>query len=94
MAFGITEAIGVGLSLVKASMNKKQSRSDPQMKIIQAEKTGRIPTSDPQYSTVQDASAKSETFSRIYRKAEAVMKPISIAKGIGEGTTKGLRNIG
>tara|TARA_R100001163_G_C5066058_1_gene204280 strand:+ start:1269 stop:1553 length:285 start_codon:yes stop_codon:yes gene_type:complete len=94
MAFGITEAIGVGLSLVKANMNKKQSRSDPQMKIIPAEKTGRIPTSDPQYTTVQNVAGKSETFSRIYKKAEAVMKPVSIAKGIGEGTTKGLKNIG
>lgn len=94
MAFGITEAIGVGLSLVKASMNKKQSRSNPQMKIIQAEKTGRIPTSDPQYSTIQDVAADTSTATRIVKKAEAVMKPVSISKGIGEGTTKGLRNIG
>ena len=74
MAFGITEAIGVGLSLVKASFNKKnQTREDPQMRIIQAEKTGRIPTSDPQYSTVRD---------------------VSISKGIGEGTSGKLRDVG
>jgi len=95
MAFGITEAIGVGLSLVKASFNKKnQTREDPQMRIIQAEKTGRIPTSDPQYSTVRDVSARMDTAARIVRRADATMRPVSISKGIGEGTSAGLRNVG
>lgn len=93
MAFGIAEAIGVGLSLVKASMNQKQTRSNPQMQIIEAQKTGRIPTSDPRYSTISDVSADTSTATRIVKKAEAVMKPVSISKGIGEGTSAGLRNI-
>ena len=93
MAFGIKDAIGVGLSLVKASMNKKQSRGDTRMKIIQAEKTGRIPTSSSQYSTIADVAADTSTATRIVKKAEAVMKPVSISKGIGEGTSSGLRNV-
>ena len=95
MVFGIKEALGVGLSLVKASLNKKnQTREDTQMRIIQAEKTGRIPTSDPQYSTVRDVSANMDTAARIVRRAEATMKPVSISKGIGEGTSGKLRDVG
>tara|TARA_R100000234_G_scaffold115449_1_gene91456 strand:- start:7573 stop:7914 length:342 start_codon:yes stop_codon:yes gene_type:complete len=89
-----TKAIGVGLGALKNSLTKKQSGSSfTPYSTIKAEKTSGIPTSRTQFSTTPKVSASMDTATRIVRRAEAIMKPVSISKGIGEGTSPGLRNV-